>query len=556
MINRGNRMLQQYGRVSFLLILLVAILFRFYGLELLPQWAWDEGVNANISWNLTNLKAQWFSLTYPFIPHPPLFFVISSILLKFFGNKLIIIRVLTAFYGALTAFIIYLIGKEAFGLKNAVIMSFLFSIHPWAIFFNRSAFANNQLMFFYILSLYFFLRYYTNKGDIYLYLSSISAVSGLLTEFTGVGILISILILCQFYKKCDGKKIFIISVISIMPLIIFLLIMLSIMPDAFIHDFIFTSNRFKNSIFGFAIITIILFIFGYCLKEQTLKILQNIMGFYRKIAYDAVTFDTDTSDEIKNERVKRNLMLTISLLSILLAFLSLNNLSRSAFFGSIDYFWFGITGFIFIERGDIRNIILLFFLPMFIITMGVGRLDHMIIPLYPFFSIGLAILLITIYDFLTSICRNVVVNLIIFVIIAYPFIFFIYQDFNTFVLQINPLVGRENIRDRIKVSNFINNRIHNDDIIIADSHFPRFIKGKVSVILQSVAIHGRGIMYMSSDYGNERFVFNCSYKNARFIVIKKNSLGWLKDCCNEILEHIRNYKRYEIGEYILYENYI
>jgi len=125
----------------------------------------------NISWNLIHGQMLWFNLKYAFIPHPPLFFFIVGALLKAFGNDLVVIRCLTAFYGVLTSLLLFCAGKEMKDERTGLLMGFLYAIYPNAVFFNRIGFANNQLSFLLVLTLLLCLRYCKNKNTTLLFLS-------------------------------------------------------------------------------------------------------------------------------------------------------------------------------------------------------------------------------------------------------------------------------------------------------------------------------------------------------------------------------------------------
>ncbi|OYT54782.1 MAG: hypothetical protein B6U72_01565 [Candidatus Altiarchaeales archaeon ex4484_2] len=539
------------GLMLLLAVLLVSILFRFPNLELMPFWMWDEGVNMNISWNLSEGRMQWFTLTYPFIPHPPLFFIVSALLLKLSGNYLVYMRLLTALYGVWTTFMLYLLGKEAFDSRTGLVAALLFAVYPWAVYFNRMAYANNQLMFLYILSMYLLLRFHKTGGEKWLILSAFTSSLALLTEYTGIALVVSVLYICYLKRKDLLVKAL---VLSLGPFLLFIAVMLFLMPEAFTRDLMFTLERFRKAVTGLLIAAVSYLVYRYLLRKQVSGLVKHAITFYRGIILTAVHWRGETSGEEKIQRARINLMLSLSFISLMIIYLSLQSLSVKAFFESLDFYWLGIFGFLLIKNQEIRDLMLVFIIPLFLVIGGFGRLDHMIIPLYPLFALGLGLLLGEIYLFMVSLFSwNTIIKLLVFGILVYPFTYIAWMDYETFILGDNPLVASEDIGARLNVSSYVNSRVGGDDLVLADSNFIRFLDGRVSVILQSVAIEGRDVLYMSGDYGSNRFTHNCSYRKARFIVIQEQYTPWLDVNCPQVVRHLEDCALREINGFRVYE---
>ncbi|MEA1924688.1 MAG: glycosyltransferase family 39 protein [Candidatus Altiarchaeota archaeon] len=547
----GDGFESRRGLMLILAVLLVSILFRFPNLELMPSWMWDEGVNMNISWNLSEGRMQWFTLTYPFIPHPPLFFMISALLLKLSGNYLVYMRLLTAVYGVWTTFLLYLLGKEAFDSRTGLVAGLLFAVYPWAVYFNRMAYANNQLMLLYILTLYLLLRFHKTGGEKWLILSAFTSSLALLTEYTGIALVASVLCICYLRRKDLLVKAL---VLSTGPALLFTVVMLFLMPEAFIHDLMFTLERFRKAVTGLLIAAALYLVYRYLLRKQVSDLVKHAITFYRGIILNAVHWSGETSGEEKIRRARINLMLSLSFISLMMIYLSLKPLSAKAFFGSLDLYWLGLFGFMFIKKKELRDLMFISLLPMFLVICGFGRLDHMIIPIYPMFALGLGLLLSEIYLFMASLFSwNTLIKLLVFGILLYPLTYLAWMDYKTFMVGDNPMVALEDVGARFNVSCYVNSRVGGDELVLADSHFTRFLDGKVSVILQSVAIEGRGTVYMSGDYGSSRFTHNCSYRKARFIIIHEDYTTWLEVNCPEVARHLGNCTLREINGFEVYE---
>jgi len=539
---------------SIFIILFIALALRLPNLEAIPYWYWDEGVNMNIAWNLVNGRALWFSLKYPFMPHPPLFFMMGGILLEIFGNELVVMRTLSAFYGILTTILIYLLAREFFKEKIALLSAFLFAIYPIAIYWNRMAFANNQLTILILLAMYSFCKYihecrFTNeKADRWLYVGSLFTGLAIITELFGFFLLISIFIIL---KKERAKAI----LLSLILPVIFFAVMLALMPKEFIHDTIFTLKRFGITFNSLLFLTLIS-VSTILLKNKVIGILIHLKNLYTNLAYESVILPGESKlpqdERLKTakRRLRSNAILFLILLNLMAGITLMRQFNDDILFDGVDYFWLGIFGLFMIKARDVREFILAFFLPVFFVTFILtGRTDHLVIPLLPFFCIGLSIFLKEIYNYMSSFSIH---SLAILILLSYPLPFVLYHDASSFILGENLI--HEDIEGRIEAAGFINSRVSPEDVVITDSHLMRFIRCRTSVLMQSIASQGRGIAYMASDYGPESFEFDPSHGNARFIVITPEVTEWLSENDEEMFLDIQKWPTHSVGGYIIYEN--
>lgn len=546
MYNMGEK-----TKLLLLLILLIGTILRLQNIESIPRWDYDEGVNMNIARNLVNGKLLLFNLTYPFIPHPPLFFIILGFLLKFFGNGLIVLRALTAIYGILAIVLVYLISKELFNERLGLLAGFLLAIYPNAIYFNRIGFANSQLMLLSILTIYFFLRYMRDNRDKWFYLLSITTGFAMITEFVGIAIFLSVLLLFWIYYRKNFIKVFLISII---PFALFVSSMLILMPNAFVHDLFFQFERlgeFEKANIGILnTVFLALFLFLIYYSRNWIK------NLYRNIAGDMISLlNPNISQEKRDRIIQNNIMLFLFFITLLLAVTLLAPINDEKIFeGFPDYFMLGIFGLFMVDSKKVRNFLLLFFLPIFLFIIKINRTDHMIIPLYPYFSIGLAILLYKIHGFVKSSRFRIIAILLL----LSPFAFLLYNDVSSFVLGKG--ISVENIEERIMVAEFINSNSDITDMVIADSHLVRFINAKASDFVHSVAIEKKKIVYMDPNLGDGRFIFNSSYRNAKFFVVNKGDIEELDEIgekygsMKEILTEIEKWPVLRIGNYSIYQN--
>jgi 4-amino-4-deoxy-L-arabinose transferase-like glycosyltransferase len=523
-----------------LLILLLGTTFRVWNIETVPHWYWDEGVNMNIAWNLVNGKMLWFSLQYPFVPHPPLFFIISGAFLKFLGNQLVVLRALSVAYSLASIPLLFLIGRKISDEKTGLLSAFLFSIYPAAIYWNRMAFANNQLMFLSLLTIYFLLRYLKEKREIWLYLVSLSLGLAIVTEILGFFILVSVAVLCWLYCR---NKILRTLFLSLLPFLIFAAVMLCIMPDAFIHDILHNSGRAKFS--NIPALTMLIIFFLYISKA------------IRKTRSPVL------------EELGENLPIYYLIVSIItFVFLSppgILSVSDEYMMQGMDYLWLGIPGLFLVRGKGDRDAIAYPSLSLLSVIFLFDRTDHLLIPLHPFLCLGMALLMLKMssvsLNYFGERLRGVrlpCITVLTIALIFYPIAFFIYYDIGAFINK-NWLEG-EDLAKREYVADLINSYTDPDDFVIADSHTLRFLDCRTGVLIQSLSHDGVSTFYMAHDYGGNRFVFNCSYKNARFIVMEEGTFERLeKNTKNQTdlaaaIDDIRSLPVLNVSPYQVYAN--
>ena len=133
------------------IILLIAVFFRFYDLKNVPPGLWaDEAINGNNA-----VEANW-KIFYPEnFGREGLFINIQSLFVTAFGNEPWVLRLPSAIFGALTVLGLYLMTRELFSGKVALFASFFLATSFWHINFSRIGFRAIMAPFFLVWSFYF-----------------------------------------------------------------------------------------------------------------------------------------------------------------------------------------------------------------------------------------------------------------------------------------------------------------------------------------------------------------------------------------------------------------
>lgn len=245
-----NFFIKYWSIIILILILFLGIFLRFYNLKLAPGWWPDEGVYLNIANNLLHGKAQMFAFSYPFIPHPPLFFLISALFIKYIGFSLLAIRSFTAILGIILIIVVYFIGKSLHRPLIGLAAAFLVAVMPETVILSRVALPYELFTVFSALFVYFLFQHINCKKNVYYFLLFLTAGLAVVTSYYAV-VMIMFLIIYSIYsfikKEIKLKTIGISIVIFFLPVLPYLIWGLIYVQPAFLHDILYIFSRHVES---------------------------------------------------------------------------------------------------------------------------------------------------------------------------------------------------------------------------------------------------------------------------------------------------------------------
>lgn len=511
-------------------ILILALLFRFYSLESIPSWKWDEGVNLNIAYNLINGRLQIFSINYIFFPHPPLFFLASGFMIKILGYNLYSIRILTAFYGVLTAVLVYYVTKDMFGSRTAMTAGLLYALYPSAIYFSRIGYANNQLVFMSLLSLFTIYRFLKTKSLRWLYASAVLVGLAMITEYTAIAGLAASAYLIWTYDRPRLKSFLILALI--LP---FAILALSVSMSS--HDLIFETGlqvkRVALTLFFTGVMLFIIYLMRKWVIEYIRVFISNLedvtVPVFILISFLALKIpmgEVIPSDELFYRAI--TYLTSMGLLSVFLII----PLLRSS-----------------IKKSVLVSYTTAYFLALF----ALNRADHMFMLFYPYLIILLALLIEKVHYLIGQFTKEYNINPVILLIFAYhPILFISLQDTELFLVGNAINFTSEGYFSQLV--DYINNRTTEDDVVLTYSFLAPYSHAKSCTILQSVAYEGGSVKYYSGDIDQSRFLYNCSYQNAKHIILTQATKDSLKEDIG--YENLSNYIQtleYEsVGAFLVY----
>ncbi len=162
-------------------IVLLALLFRLYHLNILPP-----GLHPDEAANGLDIINRIFKADIRVIyntngPRESLFFFLQAIFVAIMGNTILALRMAPALIGIITVVMLYVLTKDWFGRRTALIAAFLMAINPWVNTVSRDGFRASMVPLVIILTGYFAGKAYKTQKLIYFILAGFAFGVGFYT---------------------------------------------------------------------------------------------------------------------------------------------------------------------------------------------------------------------------------------------------------------------------------------------------------------------------------------------------------------------------------------
>lgn len=488
-------------------ILLAGIFLRFWNLNSTPGWWPDEGVYLNIANNLIHSKAQMFSFTYPFVPHPPLYFFVVSLFIKIFGYKMIAIRLVSAVSGSILIYLVYLIGKTINKSTLGLIAAFLIAVMPETVVFSRYGLPYNLLILLIALVLYFFIKYHLYKKTKDLYLSSACAGLALATSYSGIVLPFFLLIygLYSLITKKINRKQFIISILLCsIPFLLYLTWGLIFINQAFVHDILFTLRRKSSSLVDFSSFLLVIF-------SINIYFILGVLGLFylpKEIRFWLVLFFLTI---ILVEYRIRHEFVWYSVTYLFIIYLGLANFIM----------WLSQKITEFFQRGKAIGKFYYWLIIIFLLTISLGSIK----------TISTRIIH---RDWIQTKLNASQEELFSTANFGYPYLY--------------------------NAINYINSRVNDSDTVMASPHLTWMINALPTDPIQSYIYRDKSTFNFSNDMRTSgRFLYDPSYQKAKYLLDDKFMRNWFygqpgikKDVLDDIYKSW--IKVFEEGDFKVYQN--
>lgn len=194
--------------VLFVLILAIAVFFRFYKITETPPGLYPDeatnGVNALDALSQNDWKVFYSENN----GREGLFINIQSLSIKYFGAHPWSLRVVSGVFGILTIFGLFLLTRLLWSTPTALIASYLTSVSFWPVNFSRIGFRASMLPFILVFAFYFLWKGMQNKNKVLLFISGIVYGIGFNTYISWrvSPLLLGILFLIFLFNKNWDKK--------------------------------------------------------------------------------------------------------------------------------------------------------------------------------------------------------------------------------------------------------------------------------------------------------------------------------------------------------------
>lgn len=152
------------------LILFLGLFVRVYDLSAIPSgfFADEASIGYNAYSILTTGKDE-YGVSFPIFfqsfgdwRHPIAIYATIPFTI-FFGLNEISVRLQSVFFGLITIIILYLLGKQMISKNFGLLLSFLGTVNPWLIHYNRTGFEFSSYAALFLLSFYFLIKTTSNR---------------------------------------------------------------------------------------------------------------------------------------------------------------------------------------------------------------------------------------------------------------------------------------------------------------------------------------------------------------------------------------------------------
>ncbi len=171
----GLLMKKNLNKILFALVILIAIVLRFWQLGVVPPSPdWDEAALGYTAYSIKETGKDEYGKSFPVILRsyddykPALYAYLIIPFIKFLGLNIVSVRLPSAIFGVIAVISTYFLVRQLFDKykdkdRLAILSSFLLAISPWHLHFSRIAFEAQVGLSMNILSILFFLKGLKNK---------------------------------------------------------------------------------------------------------------------------------------------------------------------------------------------------------------------------------------------------------------------------------------------------------------------------------------------------------------------------------------------------------
>lgn len=476
-------------------VLMLAGYLRFTNVGENPHWYADEATHINIAQHLAQGRIQYMAIKDSTIlfARPPLFHLVLSRLLSPEHDGMLTLRRLTAGLGVISVLLLYIVVRRHGDGWLALLAAFAFAVYPQAVLYSRMGYSYNLAVPLILLTLLGLSSFAQSKRWGWLALASIAAGLAPLVDLTLFNLMLPLALVVILSRR--PLHLLWSLPLAFAPFALFTLVMLVHAPEAFIFDVLFTLTRLSpNPNLDWQINNVI---HNYSvLISQNLWFPAGLIGLFvlRPASLRWVSWLLFLLPLVNMGRIAALYNLSAHYMIPLLPFVALG-VGAIIRYGA-EQVWKTLNSYQ---------------------TNQTDTMNHF--PTERRFSVGTALML--------SVRYSLVATVLIF-LIGVPLWTSLSQtadyvqngywtDVDPFLT--NPWAARE-------VARYVNANSNPDDVMVTTPVLNWMVNVNTVDYQTTAAAQGRATPHLPPDIAPERFAFDPSYENARYVVVDPNWYNW------------------------------
>lgn len=486
---RSNRLLDIGEILLFLVIIGFAAYFRLSGVATNPGWYTDEGTDIDIAHHLQMGEVQYFAVNQSFLlfGRPPLFQGVLALAFNVFGTGIETLRGLTGTLGVISVALLYWVVRRTGERTLALLAALILAIYPNAVVYSRLGYNYNLLAPLILLAFWGMWEYYNNPQRRWLVLAALALGIGGLSNLSSYNFALPLLVVIILRRWRDA--LWTLPLIAV-PFILYCILMLLVAPQAFLFDIQYTSLRIGNVRLVDQISGIWLNFISLTLRDP--RVYLGVIGLF----------------VLPIPRLR-----SLSLLALLLP---LFTLGRTVIFSHLGYYYF-IPLMPFIAIGIAS-----------LIKYGALRVFKIVQDAFITFLAALSLPKTPFSLWFQKRLTAIVTMLMIFYLVIGAVITTIVFNF-TYLKDGFPTLVDEyllNPDDARQVIDYVNQTTQPDDVVIASPGLAWALDANAADFQMALAYTGVASEHIPGNLPPDRWEFDASYTNARFVVIDNYWTTW------------------------------
>ena len=185
-------------------VIAVGAFLRLYRLDEAPGWYGDEFVHLDLARNLASFdprvggfRVDWFGT----IAHPPLFFLIGSVVTSLFGDSIGALRLVPALSGTLSIALLYRAGTLLRSRAMGLLAAAAYAVFPIAVMLDRRAYSYSLVLPFALGVIVCMLRFLERREQRFLYTGAFLLSLLLVTGHFTAPMLVVFLVFSAVYDR-------------------------------------------------------------------------------------------------------------------------------------------------------------------------------------------------------------------------------------------------------------------------------------------------------------------------------------------------------------------